>query len=652
MSAYTGIPLTPITGTLDLRSATGEVAAGNYRVILNLAMNERRKRRRRGGWTKLFSDSEYGFNNQDLHDQLLYNLLYYESFDRVVSGGGQLISQSYQFQFPGSSTTSFFRNVIGQFCGYAPEFYYEPYPPYEIDGYFIYESFIGYPYSPCVVASGGDIGTSTIINNKGVSTIVSGDELHLDIDDAFPLKAGAPETFYFPAASPFIIGPFPSDVEVYAVTAISADDELWVNGQPITSGVGTSGLPASRPAGYSVGIIPAGGTMSFNVKDKPGGNIGITAGSNMRIGVRAVGAGCNSGFPSYCVSSYYSLAEAGTEAFVNEAYNYGSIINTYSPAYRFDDTYCGSEQFTWPGCREHITGVFSFNTGTTRTLIASTKSRIYALNERRGNWQIVADALGGQYDAADCETCPSRRFRFDSLGEYLVATNNYDPVLYWNAGEQPTGCSLHAAYSISDLIDLGITRAKLVKQWKGFIFLANIEEDSFPYPNRLIWSDFNNPTSFIPDEDSAAGDHELPLNEEILAMETLGEFLYIHTTQAIWQAVFVGQENEVFRFREIYRGPNTAKFPNSIVNTGTEHIWGGDDSLYVMTAFSAGPQRIEWVHQAAGVIYNGITADELKDCDALSAFGPINRAACESFVGGFNEIEKEVWFSWPTDDNE
>lgn len=64
-----GIPLAPLTGTLDLRSSPDSLDAGSLRYRGNLQCTGPKKLRRGTGWDKLLNTSNY--NNQDFHDQLL-----------------------------------------------------------------------------------------------------------------------------------------------------------------------------------------------------------------------------------------------------------------------------------------------------------------------------------------------------------------------------------------------------------------------------------------------------------------------------------------------------------------------------------------------------------------------------------------------------
>lgn len=70
-SDFGEVAISPLSGQLDLRSPSGRLGIGDFRLVLNASMNEAGKRCRRPGWKKLMADSVNGFNNQDLHDQLV-----------------------------------------------------------------------------------------------------------------------------------------------------------------------------------------------------------------------------------------------------------------------------------------------------------------------------------------------------------------------------------------------------------------------------------------------------------------------------------------------------------------------------------------------------------------------------------------------------
>lgn len=325
----------------------------------------------------------------------------------------------------------------------------------------------------------------------------------------------------------------------------------------------------------------------------------------------------------------------------------------------YDLEYCGADLYIRDGCREPVTKLFQFTTAESRKLIAFTESRIYELNERRGNWRIIADGLGsrGDDEIGPCEEkikcdCGLRRWQVVKMGGYMIATNNLNPVLAYRAGDAVSGCELTAGFAIPELVALGVIRARTVSSWKGFITLGGVEDDAGLHASRLMWSDYNSPLEYdTAPSDTLAGVFELPLDEVILADIVLGDNRYIFTDGAIWQAILVTQEQGLIRFRELYRGGDVPRFPCAIIETGEAILWLGETTIYQLTPENPKPQLIDWLDLAAGYIFKGLAAVDLGAFPHLQPFGPINRDACEVANGWYDPLEKCAWFSWPTDDN-
>lgn len=330
--------------------------------------------------------------------------------------------------------------------------------------------------------------------------------------------------------------------------------------------------------------------------------------------------------------------------------------------------YCSAETSVRGGCREQINYLFEFiNESGARKLIAFTQKRIYELNERGGNWRLLADGLGSplrNISDATCQECAGPRWLAAQLLGYLIMTNGMNVPMSYKMGDGPSGCNLWSAQPISDLIDLGITKAGVVAQFKGFVLLADVDQEGIRRPGRVFWSDFNQPLSWLPlPGTSLAGFADVGFSETVMRMEPLGDYLMVYTDAAIYRASLVlrqetsGVISEVFHFTQIYRGPHALRYKYSLVNTGTEHIYAATDGLYVMNSFSASPQRIEWLHRADGAIYVGANhwSNEFTslpgEIETALDFGAINQMACDNFIGGYNPLTKEVWFSWATDDN-
>lgn len=349
--------------------------------------------------------------------------------------------------------------------------------------------------------------------------------------------------------------------------------------------------------------------------------------------------------------TYYQITcHQGGDGFTIEGYSYGPFEALYYPAFGYQYDYCGTELLLRGGCREAITYLAEFRSPRNlRKLIAGTKSRLYALNERNGNWRILADGLGGiVFPETDCDGCAQRRFMSAQLDSILLLTNDFDPPLWWFFDDGPGSgqggnCDLWSAHPIQDLQDLNITKAGAVATHKGFAFFADLEQDGAYYPHRVIWSDFKEPISFIPTEDSIAGFQDIGSGERILRMEPLGDYLYIYTDQAIHRASLVSTE-EIWNFEQIYRGPDAMKYKFSLVNTGDDHYYLSNDKLMQMTLSDANPIEVGWMRATSIVIFQGIDAYE-------TLYGDLNNDQCDLVTGAYNGNLKEMWFSWPTGDN-
>jgi hypothetical protein len=357
--------------------------------------------------------------------------------------------------------------------------------------------------------------------------------------------------------------------------------------------------------------------------------------------------GYTSGSPFYYVESYYDLRYFHQEPDRIISASASEPADVVSPLDSYEYTVCGGALYPRDGCREAITLIGQVNSESgTRKLYVATRSRIATLNERTGNWKLIADGLGGPVTDDNCG-CSSRRFLSATLGGFTFFTNNYDPVLQWRYDSPTASCKLWAADYVEDLLTLGITRAKCVVEWKGFFLVGAVEQDGAQRPFRIFWSDFNDPTSFIPGAESLAGFQDFSAGEEIIAMAKLGGGLRVYTNKAIYAASLVGGEL-VFTFEEIYSGPNRIAFQYSLANAGDTHYYLSFDSVYRLRESDRSPTMEPWMHKAAGAIYVGVAAEYFKSFALLSPSEPVNLAACDQVIGYYRKETDELFFSWPT----
>lgn len=343
---------------------------------------------------------------------------------------------------------------------------------------------------------------------------------------------------------------------------------------------------------------------------------------------------------------YYRIqCHQGTPGFNTDGYPYGPDVAIYDSPFGYEYTYCGTQARVRGGCREAITFLAEFRSPRNlRKLIAGTKSRLYALNERTGNWRILADGLGGLvFPETDCSGCSPRRFLSAQMDSILLLTNDFDAPLYWFFDDGPQGCDLWSALRIQDLEDLNVTKAGAVAVHKGFAFFADLEQDGSYYPHRVMWSDFQNGISFIPTTDSLAGFQDIGSGERILRMAPLGDYLYIYTDKSIHRGSLVSTD-EIWNFEQIYRGADAMKYKFSFVNAGDSHYYLSQDKVMRVTLSDADPVEVDWMRASSIVIFEGIDAYQ-------TLYGALNNNQCDLVTGGYNGTLKEMWFSWPSGSN-
>ena len=354
--------------------------------------------------------------------------------------------------------------------------------------------------------------------------------------------------------------------------------------------------------------------------------------------------------------SYYELSYGYLiPGYTTEGYGAGDPTPTYIGPYTYDYAYCGNYAYVRDHqCREAITLLYeAVSVGGRRKLVAGTKSRLYVLNERSGNWRILLDGQSGAYASDNCE-CAQRRFKVAQVGNIVIITNNFDEVQTWEIDAGPSGCDMWSTEFIPDLQGLGIQKAGVVAAWRGFAFLADVQLNGEHHGSRVYWSDLNDPRTWAPGGGSIAGYVDLGLGERVTNIAPIGGQLRVYTTRgdekAIYTVAIVGG-TEILSFDEIYRGPDGVEYENSLVNTGSAHVWFSSSGIMTLGEYDRTPQRIDWIYKADGVFYNGLPGEWVRDFDGLSGFGSVNKEFCHNVVGGYNSERKQIWFSWPTDSN-
>lgn len=361
--------------------------------------------------------------------------------------------------------------------------------------------------------------------------------------------------------------------------------------------------------------------------------------------IYAAGEHVTSGYPFYYLESYlYTSCPFVYNDLDVAGYPYGPQTPIYDPSFNYDYSYCGTYLFSLNGCREAVTMLQEIVTVSGRKLVASTMSRLYELNQSAGNWRILADGMGNSGYTVDQCTCNKVRGVSATLGSYLIYTNNFDaPLIYLLGDEGSSDCGLQSAQPVTDLVALGITKAGGVVTWKGFTIFFDFTEDGVRNGGSVIWSDLEDPNSFIESDTSFAARATVAVGETILAAAPLGNWLILYTDKSIIRVTLVGGD-DVFNFENVYRGGNALKYKFSLINCGDQHIYLGESDIYVFTQFDTRPINVSWITKAAGFIFNGIEEDD-------AVYESINKDACDLVTGGWSEEKHEAWLSWPTGEN-
>jgi hypothetical protein len=349
-----------------------------------------------------------------------------------------------------------------------------------------------------------------------------------------------------------------------------------------------------------------------------------------------------------CQNSYadiYWRELLGGEVYAG--YSYGTPVPVVTPARSYVYSYCDTYPYVRDGCNEAITmlnsiGQFDGN----RILVAATRTRIYALNFATGNWKIVADGLGTDEGSQPCATCSQERWMSAVVQNVMVLTNGVNVPMTFNPIDGPTTCALWRAEVIADMDTLNVSSAGCVGSWKGFTFLGDVVQDGVRYRNRILWSDFNDPYTWVPADDNIAGFQDLGNDEIILQIQPLNDFCFIYTDRSIYRLALIATDPAAptFAFEEIYRGDESLKYKYAFVNTGAAHIFWSENRVLQMTSFDKRPVEPDWFRAVSNTVFDGMSTEEI-------SFDGLNEEQCDHFIGGYNPEFKEVWFSWPTGSN-
>lgn len=293
-----------------------------------------------------------------------------------------------------------------------------------------------------------------------------------------------------------------------------------------------------------------------------------------------------------------------------------------------------------------------------RKLILGTKTRLMLLDEAAGSWpKLNSAALGNDGTTNLTQT----RFHAAELQNKVVFTNGLDDVQYYDLIAGTFGPIPYPGLDTASETGGKVTRAKVVIQWQGLIFLMNTEEDGVRVASRIRWSDLNNALDWGAGTASISDYQDLDYGEEILNAVPLGGALIVLTNQSLWRCTFSvdpGSPGDptgsppvlaiapsaVLNCVKFYTDPKNQSrclaYPNSLVTTGSEIYYAGRDGIYEYDINKLQPDLIEWIHRADNIIFD----------DPATSTTAIDKTCCNSPIAEYHPDTKEIHFSWPSPD--
>lgn len=262
-------------------------------------------------------------------------------------------------------------------------------------------------------------------------------------------------------------------------------------------------------------------------------------------------------------------------------------------------------------------------------LFAGYQSRLYSKNSATGNWKVLVDGL--MTPVAGCND--NVRWSAGVSNETVVFSNNVNEPFYTVIDQPVVEGTTNSVRAIPDLQLLNVTKVGLVIVYKDLVLLLNVTQDGIRRSDRIIWSDYQRPLSYLPDPGiSLAGQKDLGSGETILGVAPINDRLFIYTTRGIWECSAVGGELVLAfgkRYSPIKVGSRCLAFSNTLVSTGAGHYYFGNDGIYYYDYYTVEPKLVDWIHMASATIFDSI-----------------DKTKCNVHCGGYQSDRRQVWWSW------
>lgn len=211
-------------------------------------------------------------------------------------------------------------------------------------------------------------------------------------------------------------------------------------------------------------------------------------------------------------------------------------------------------------------------------------------------YQLESGVIWNKVSRPSAYATPADNYwSFAQFGQRVVATNNFDPVQYFDVG---------TSSEFADLADLGETppRAQHAAVIRDFIFLGDLNEPDLG-PDWVNWSGFNSSQIWEPSQ-SAQSDRQPLLGRGGRIQAIIGgNYGLIFQENSIWRADYVGPPL-IFNLDE-YQTGHGAIAPRSVVRDRDLTYYYSLDGFYRTNGNSVEPignNRVNrWFEQNASV---------------------------------------------------
>ena len=198
----------------------------------------------------------------------------------------------------------------------------------------------------------------------------------------------------------------------------------------------------------------------------------------------------------------------------------------------------------------------------------------------------------------------------------FILTNGVDPLLKFNG---------------TDLLNLaGWTniQARTLSEFHGFLIIGDTTEGGTRFPQRLRWSDQNNPENSTT---GLSGFVDLTDTEDfILTMETLGPWLIVYRETSVMRRSYIGDPLELFFDEYMLQGLGVFS-QSSVADTGSTHVFAGPEGIF---RYSGGYD----VESVGDNIFDFLVGPE----------GALNTSATSTIFCFYVAELDEVWLFVPT----